>query len=80
MDTKTWIGILRKTHGELLIVIPDGRDFKARARRESAVRFSALHEFKAKWVKEAWHNLGKCPFETVTEYLDRKLEQMAERN
>ena len=80
MLNKTWEQIIQETHGELLIVIPDGRDLVSRAKRESEVRFSALHEFKAKWVKEAWQNLGKCPFETVTEYLDRKLAQMAERN
>ena len=80
MDTKTWVRILKETHGEILIVVPDGRDFTARAKRESEVRFYALHQLSTKWVKEARYDLEKCPLMKISEYLDVRLETMAERN
>ena len=77
---KTWVKINRLNHGEILMIIPDGRDIAFRVRRESQVRFYALHEWSKQWVKEERYDLDKCPLMKISEYLDMRLQAMAELN
>ncbi len=80
MDIKTWTRINHLVNGELLLVVPDGRDIAFRVRQESLVRFYALHEWETQWVKEARYELNGCPLMTMANYLDIRLQEMAELN
>ena len=80
MDIDAWVALNSFNHGELLILVGDVENPISRMRRESQIRFHALHELNTRWVKEALYELKDHTLLDTTEYLDIRLRDMSELN
>lgn len=80
MDIDAWVALNSFNHGELLILVGDVENPISRMRRESQVRFHALHELNTRWVKEALYELKDYSIIDTAEYLDTRLKDIAKLN